>query len=239
MSKRVFMAAFLGLVLALILAACTSTPAPEATPKPTAAATPVPAPTATPVGIRAPTPTRSQTPTPAGKTLSETLGMSSKIVSIKYDILITGPGIPAMTTKMWLKKNKIRTEISQQGVNAVTLIDKDAKTMYAYMPAQNIAVKAPFDPGQVPQSPMDEAKSILNYNAKVVGTESIDGKVSSVVEYTSGQGSVKTWIWQDYGLPIRTEITSRAGKTIIEYKNIEFTDIPDSMFELPAGVRIM
>jgi len=28
------------------------------------------------------------------------------------------------------------------------------------------------------------------------------------------------------------------GKTTIEYKNIEFVDIPDSMFELPEGVQI-
>lgn len=185
------------------------------------------------------TPSVTTPSTPTGKTLSEILGMSSKIVLIKYDVLITGPGIPTITTKVWLKKNKMRTEINQQGVNAVMLIDTDAKTMYVYMPAQNLAIKMPFDPTQVPKAPTDEAKSILNYNPKVVGTESIDGKVCSVIEYTSGQGSVKTWIWQDNGLPIRTEITSGADKTTIEYKNIYFTDIPDSMFELPEGVTIM
>ncbi len=115
------------------------------------------------------------TTTATGKTLSETLGMSSKIVSIKYDMLVTGPGIPTTTTKMWLKKNKMRTEITQQGMTAVTLIDTDAKTMYVYMPAQNLAMKMPFDPVLVPEAPTDEAKSILNYNAKVVGSESIDG----------------------------------------------------------------
>ena len=35
------------------------------------------------------------------------------------------------------------------------------------------------------------------------------------------------------------EITTSEGKMIMEYKNIEFVDIPDSMFELPAGVQIM
>ncbi len=90
-----------------------------------------------------PTPTPTLIPTPTGKTLSEMLGMSSEIVSIKYDMLITGPGIPTITTKMWLKKNKMRTEVNQQGVNAVTLIDADAKTMYTYMLAQNMAIKMP------------------------------------------------------------------------------------------------
>jgi len=189
--------------------------------------------------VQSTTTTKTSTTTTTGKTLSDMLGLSSNIVSIKYDVLVSGPGIPAMTMKAWLKSNRMRTEMTQQGTNVVTLIDNDAKTMYAYMPAQNLAMKIPFDPAQVPKAPTGDAESILNSNARIVGTETIDGKVCSVVEYTSGQDSVKTWIWQDKGLPIRIETTSSTGKTTIEYKNIDFSDIPDSMFELPAGVTIM
>jgi hypothetical protein len=35
------------------------------------------------------------------------------------------------------------------------------------------------------------------------------------------------------------EATTTAGKTIVEYKNMEFVDIPDSTFELPPGVEII
>jgi hypothetical protein len=35
------------------------------------------------------------------------------------------------------------------------------------------------------------------------------------------------------------EITVNGEKVVVEYKNIEFVDIPDSMFELPKGVKIM
>lgn len=191
----------------------------------------------------APVPT-SETPTTTttttnSKTLGDLLGLSSNTISIKYDLLVSGQGIPAITTKVWVKKNKMRTEITQQGTNVVNLIDNDAKTMYAYTPSQNLAIKLPFDPTQVPKSPADEARSMANSNAKVTGAETMDGKVCSVIEYTSAQGNVKTWIWQDKGIPIRMEVTSSTGKTIIEYKNIDFADIPDSMFELPTGVTIM
>ena len=33
-------------------------------------------------------------------------------------------------------------------------------------------------------------------------------------------------------------MTAPEGKTTMEYKNIEFVDIPDNMFELPAGAKI-
>jgi outer membrane lipoprotein-sorting protein len=133
----------------------------------------------------------------------------------------------------------MRTEMTRQGTNVVTLIDNDARTMYAYMPSQNLAMKIPFDPSQAPESPAGAAGSILNSDARITGAETIDGKVCSVVEYTSDQGSVKAWIWKDKGLPVRIETTSSTGKTVIEYKNMDLSDIPDSMFELPAGVTIM
>ena len=186
------------------------------------------------------TTTTSASTTTTGKTLNEILGLSASIGSIKYDMLVSGTGIPAMTTKMWIKKNKMRMEITQQGMNTVTLIDSDAKTMIAYMPAQNLAMKMPFDQNQVPASPADQAKTITSSNARVTSTETFDGKVCTVVEYTSGQQYYKAWVWQDKGIAIRLEATiSGTGKIISEYKNIDFSDIPDSMFQLPAGVKIM
>jgi outer membrane lipoprotein-sorting protein len=59
------------------------------------------------------------------------------------------------------------------------------------------------------------------------------------VEYTVEGTATKMWIWEEYAFPIRVEVTTTEGKTTIEYKNIEFVDIPDSMFELPAGVEII
>jgi outer membrane lipoprotein-sorting protein len=62
-----------------------------------------------------------------------------------------------------------------------------------------------------------------------------------VVEYTvpAEQTTVKMWIWKEYGFPIRAEMTTSAGTTIAEYRNLDFSDIPDSLFELPPGVEIM
>jgi len=152
-------------------------------------------------------------------------------------MVITSPGMPTMTQKMWVKQNKMRTEMTQQGQTQVILVDIDAQTMYVYMPEQNIAMKVNF--AQAPKSATEEAGAILNYNPTVVGTETIDGKVCLVVEYTVEGTATKAWIWQEYGFPIRVEVTTTAGKTTVEYENIEFVDIPDSMFELPAGVQII
>ena len=127
--------------------------------------------------------------------------------------------------------------MTMQGITTVSIIDQDAKTMYTYMPAQNMAMKTSLDQAQEPAAA--EAASMADYNPKTVGTESIDGKTCLVVEYTAEQTTTKMWIWKDRGLPVKMEMTATEGKTTIEYKNYDFSDIPDSMFELPSGVQII
>lgn len=42
-------------------------------------------------------------------------------------------------------------------------------------------------------------------------------------------------MWEEHGFPIRMEMTTTAGTTTVEYRNIGFVEIFDSMFELSAG----
>ena len=94
---------------------------------------------------------------------------------------------------------------------------------------------------QAVELPLADAQSIPDYEYQIIGTEILDGKECLVVEYTvpAEQTTVKMWRWKEYGLPIRAEMTTSAGTTMAEYRNLDFGDIPDNMFELPAGVQMM
>jgi outer membrane lipoprotein-sorting protein len=203
-----------------------ATPAPVTTTPP---ATPVPT-------TRTATPAPTPTPT---KSLADILGLAANVSSLRYDASLSGSGTQPMVYKVWLKKNKMRWEITQQGMNAVVLMDLDAKTMYTYLPAQNLAMKMPFDPLQAPDDPLADTRSMQGANARVTGIETLDGKVCTVVQYVSGQENVKGWIWTEKGLPVRIETATGAGKTTVDYRNYDFSDLPDSLFTLPAGVKVM
>ncbi len=174
------------------------------------------------------------------ETLSEILGRGAGISSVKYDMIMTSQGMPSMTQKVWLKKNKMKTEATMEGQTMIYLTDMDTKTMYTYMPAQNMAMKTAMkiDFSNDTKPATESTESIEKYKPVVIGTETLDGKVCTVVEYTTEEGKIKSWIWKEKGFSIRMEMTTAEGKVIVEYKNIEFANIPDSMFELPAGVEI-
>jgi len=168
--------------------------------------------------------------------LSDILDRAKGITSVKYDMVMRMPGVPTTTTKVWMKgDDKIRMEMAAAGQTVITILNED--TMYMYYPKRNMAMK--MDTSGVLESAVEEVGSIGKYKPRVVGTEKMDGKICTVVEYVTPEGRTKMWIWQKHGFPIRREMTTEGGTTIIEYKNIQFGKIPDNMFELPAGVKIM
>ena len=172
-----------------------------------------------------------------GESLEDILGLGAGIESVKYDMIMNAPGMPEVTMEMWIKENKMRAEMTELGETIVMLMDYDEGVAYMYMPDENMAMVIPLT--EMPESAIEEAQSIPDYDYTVIRTETLDGKECLVVEYTVEQETAKMWIWKEHGFPIRIEVTTAEGTAIIEFKNIDFGDIDDSMFELPAGVDIM
>jgi len=174
----------------------------------------------------------------ADGSLADILGKAANIDSVKYDMYLTAAG-ESITATIWQKQQKMREEMAVSGTTDVILYDMAAKIMYMYYPAENMATKTTLDSSAIPKGATQETSAILNYNPTVVGTETIDGKVCIVVIYDTMGASVKTWIWKDKGFPLKMEMTNSYGTTTIDFTNLDFSDIPDSMFVLPADVQIV
>jgi outer membrane lipoprotein-sorting protein len=172
-----------------------------------------------------------------GEELSDVLGQGSGIDSVSYTMDISGPGMPSVTTRVWMEGDKFRTEMSEQGQTVVYLANYDTGKVYMYMPDLNMAYE--INMGQVNPPDYEDIQDIPDYDYHIIGTDTMDGKECLVVEYSYQGATVKSWIWKEHGFPVRVETTTPEGTMVIVYRNIDFGDIPDSMFELPPGVQIM
>lgn len=168
--------------------------------------------------------------------LERILDRGKKIGSVKYEMVINSDGQLSESQKVWLKGMKMRIEMNKEGQEIVNLIDSEKRIIYTYFPSQNMAIKMKGDKEelQTPLAQMDMEK----YDPKVLGTEIVEGKNCLIVEYSLGETKVKVWLWEEKGFPVKME-TKQDGKTVVmEFKNIEFAEIPENLFELPAGVKI-
>lgn len=203
-------------------------------------------------GCKAPAPevTPTPTPTPTAETMEDILARAASITSFKYDMVMTFPGQPTITSKTWVKGENVRSEATAEGQTGVIILNRDKGVAYIYFPAQNIAQKFELPPealgegaavpalGLLQVSPAQWAGMMAGKGATAVGSETVEGKECLVIEATLEGQTTKVWVWKKYGLPIRLEASTPQGSMILEYKNLEVVNIPDDMFELPSGVQI-
>jgi outer membrane lipoprotein-sorting protein len=179
-----------------------------------------------------------QEPSNGGEeSLGEILGRGAGINAVSYTMEASGPGTPTISMQMWVEGNKVRVEMSEQGQHIIYIANYDTGTAYMYMPDQNMAMV--IDISMAPQPEYEGIQDIPDYDYTIIGTETMDGKVCLVAEYSYGGDSVKVWIWKEHGFPIRIETTTPQGTMVAVFRNISFGDIDDSLFELPPGVTIM
>lgn len=173
-----------------------------------------------------------------GEDLEEILERGVDIDSLRYDTVITEAELSPETVEVWLERDRIRTEtdIASQGVT-VLIVDFAAGVQYVYLVDMAVAYRMTYDDPVI--TIISETQSVPYYNPTVLGTETVDGKSCLVIEFDDGLAMIKMWLWKEHGLPVRTERTTDEGTTIIEFKNFDFSDIPDEMFEVPPDVEII
>ena len=170
--------------------------------------------------------------------LVEVLARAEKIDSLKYNVEIID-NYQTSVIRFWQNKEKIRMEMSAQEQEVVFLTDQE--TSYMFFPVQNRATKIDLDQSQevIDGSIKEQSLALLEYNPVVLGSEKVDNKDCLIVQYSINDYQAKMWIWKEYGLPIKTEISTEQGLIKNQVKDIEFVDIPDNVFQLPPGVEIM
>ena len=122
--------------------------------------------------------------------------------------------------------------------------------MYQYIPSQNSALKMSssssynYNYSHIPFT-QDYKSYLENSNAKVIGSEMVNGKLCKIYEYTDNDlgYSYKVWVPKDMNFPVKIDIYSRnTTGAIMQAKILKYKvnpNISQDRFELPAGVNIV
>lgn len=158
----------------------------------------------------------------------------NKFSSLQCDTIIESPQMGKTQGKFYIKGKKVRMEANspdEAGANMITLYD--GKTAYVYFPAQNMAMVTPTS--QIDQQ-MPVPKDDSEFNKKIIGQETIDGRLCDIYEFNDSKGGTyKVWVARDIDFPVKSE----AGGMKTYYKNIRTNvTLDDSLFTLPQGVNV-
>jgi outer membrane lipoprotein-sorting protein len=160
--------------------------------------------------------------------------------SVSYDQKTT-MGRRVTNAKVSLKDELFRMDTTAEGQEAVILRNRQGTFMV--MPSDGMAMKTTLRPGQGPiRSAANYAQYLKERQAERIGTETVDGYACDIYRFTDPEdGSLVTaWVWKDKMFPVRFEVEGDKGSMLIELSNLQLgATIPDSAFELPAGVQVM
>ena len=171
-----------------------------------------------------------------------TKGMA--ISNISYDCEVSVPEGNKVSMKAWIKGNQMRTEMPNTEGNGsiVSIIDSEKGIVYIYQPDQKMATKMSISmsPQDNSPSPKEAMASLKPNEMKYTGKDTVDGKKCLVYEIQAGNNETgKVWLWEDCGVPLKIEATTDGKKSVMEYRNVKLDEIPASMFEIPAGTKIV
>ncbi|MFZ5644433.1 MAG: LolA family protein [Bacillota bacterium] len=176
----------------------------------------------------------------SGDPISQLISRGKKVEGMSYDYVLSSKE-GTMAGRVCITAGKIRTETEIEGHKMITIYD--GETAYAYDLTQNFAMKVSPGKGKKVDTPQDYAARIdsIPNKVKVLEEANYEGVKCSVVQVSSpdGKEQTKMWISQDYGVPVKVELTGSDGSiTIMEYKNLSLGPQPPELFKLPEGVIV-
>jgi outer membrane lipoprotein-sorting protein len=178
-------------------------------------------------------------PTGDGDSITDLFGLGMDVNNVKYDLTMTMTGQQSITMTIYKKDNKMRQEMTTAGISIVSIIDGDAQKMYTLMESQKMATEMPYTFGAMDAFTWQNYDDILKNSLDKIGTETIDGKSCTIVGWTYGDSSVKYWIWKEKGIPLKIETISGSTSVIMEYSNIDLSNISDDMFKVPDDYKML
>lgn len=165
------------------------------------------------------------------------------IESITYEVQIATPLLDTTTTiHVWQKTPYLKEQETTIAGNIPTnyTIIKRPEGLYRYNEALQAYVPDPQ--AIIPHRSIQEIATDLltNQTLTLLGTETIDGKTTTLLQYTPSETgnstTMKLWIWDEKGVPLKAEQVTTYEETSITteytYRNYSFEEIPDSTFSI-------
>lgn len=147
-------------------------------------------------------------------------------------------GGQTQTLRYYQGDQKMRTEMkTEDGRQAVSIIDIKARKMYTLMPEEKMYMEIPLG-GDTAAWAADDKTREEYYEVKKLGTEKVNGYVCDKYELIPREKDLEkstTWIARKLGYPIKSVGTNFA----MELTNIKEGTQPAALFTVPKGYQKM
>jgi uncharacterized protein DUF4412 len=147
--------------------------------------------------------------------------------------------VGTITSKVYVRDNLQRMEMSAAGKQAVMILRGDKKVVWMLMPENRLYVEMPMDPRRDFLPPFNALN--VRMEKDLVGEENVDGhraKKYHVNVQRNGKMERSGFVWEAAdldGLTVRFQTEDKS--TTMTWKNIKRDGAESSIFDIPEGYK--
>lgn len=140
----------------------------------------------------------------------------------------------SFTGKIYVSGEKSRMEMPE----AITISRMDKKVSWVIMPGEKMYMEQPLDPHSAAST---QEKTGEEIERKAEGKETLNGRSTTKyrVAYKAEGKREEVFQWIDEAAHIPVKTAAVDGSWSSEFKNIKTGSQDQSLFEIPAGYRVM
>ncbi len=146
-----------------------------------------------------------------------------------------------MQSKMFKGKDKVRVETqvhtAQGTTNGVSITRMDKGVIWIILPQQKSYMEMKLKPADIAK--YKEISAAGEGRGKFIDTLKVDGKQAD--RYDIAKASCKGYSYFQTGtmLPMKIDLDCGAKHTITDFRNMKVAAQPQSLFEVPAGYKLL
>lgn len=155
------------------------------------------------------------------------------------DLTITMKKGTTIQAKVYLETDKLRADLTTNGMQVTTIIRKDQQKIYELLAGQKMAMEMPYDANKFKNYSAVDSAFASGGNFTLIGPDTIDGIACLKYKVTSDKTKQVFYFWMDAAKKVPVELDSDSGSLKVKWRNYQAGPQDASLFEVPAGYQMM
>lgn len=139
--------------------------------------------------------------------------------------------------KTYIDGDRMRSEMTESGVDTVTIVRKDQQKIYIVLASQKMVMEMPYDPDKF------SGKSAASFGPEgkfeLIGPESTDGVPCMKYKVTSEKNNQVFYFWLDLAQKVPLRMSAADNSFILKWRHYKVGPQDPSLFEPPANYQVI
>jgi hypothetical protein len=153
------------------------------------------------------------------------------------DLGITLKNGMAIQSKTFIDGDKMRSNVTMNGMVMAINVRKDTKKVYQVLDAQKMIMESDFNPARFPGG--TGASFGPEGKFELIGPETVDGVACTKYKVTPEKTKQVFYFWLDTAHKIPVEMAAVDGSLTVKWKNFVAGPQDAALFDPPAGYQIV